>query len=137
MSDAAPVFEAETQGVVVRVKPTFMPQKSDMAAGQFLWMYAVEIENRSARTVQLLTRYWRISEASGATHEVAGEGVVGVQPVLHPGGVHRYASTAPMGSPSGLMGGHYGMIETDSGVSFEVTIPTFVLDSPFDNRRAN
>jgi len=136
-AEEAPVFLAETEGVVVRVKPTFLPQKSDPAANQYFWMYAVEIENRSRRPVQLLTRYWRITAASGLTQEVAGDGVVGNQPVIPPGEVHRYASTAPLSAPSGLMGGSYGMIETETGREFQVTIPTFVLDSPFDRSRAN
>ena len=137
MGEAAPQFEAVTEGVIVRVKPSFLTEKSAPSEGRYLWMYAVEIENRSPHAIQLLTRYWRITESAGVTHEVAGEGVVGNQPVLLPGDIHRYASTAPLGSPSGLMGGRFGMIETESRRPFDVTIPTFVLASPFDTSRAN
>ena len=112
------MYETETEGVAIRVTPTFMPQESDTDAGRWFWAYTIEIENRSSRMVQLLTRSWRISSASGATHEVEGDGVVGKQPVIRPGATHRYTSGVPLDAPSGLMGGHYGMVETESGRLF-------------------
>ena len=87
--------------------------------------------------MQLLTRYWRISSATGMTQEVEGDGVVGKQPVIRPGEIHRYTSGVPLDAPSGLMGGHYGMVETASGRHFRATVPTFALDSPLSTQRAN
>ncbi|MEM1396824.1 MAG: Co2+/Mg2+ efflux protein ApaG, partial [Pseudomonadota bacterium] len=43
-------------------------------------------------------------------------------------------SGAPLGTPSGLMVGRYGM-ETLEGENFEVDIPAFSLDSPHEDRR--
>lgn len=131
------MYETETDGVAIRVTPTFMPQESDVEAGRWFWAYTIEIENRSARLVQLLTRYWRISSASGLTQEVEGDGVVGKQPVIRPGEIHRYTSGVPLDAPSGMMGGHYGMVETSSGRHFNATVPTFALDSPMSTQRAN
>jgi ApaG protein len=130
------MYESETDGVAIRVTPTFMPQESEPDEGKYFWAYTIEIENRSQRLVQLLTRYWRISSADG-TQEVAGDGVVGKQPVIRPGEIHRYTSGVPLTSPSGMMGGHYGMVETESGRAFDVTIPTFALDTPMSTERAN
>ena len=131
------VTPIEGGGVAIRVTPMFMPQESDADAGTFFWAYTIEIENRSPRLVQLLTRYWRISSASGHAQEVEGDGVVGKQPVIRPGEIHRYTSGVPLDAPSGLMGGHYGMVETQSGLHFRATIPTFALDSPMSTQRAN
>ena len=131
------MYEQETHGVVIRVTPTYMPQESDPDAGRWFWAYTIEIENRSPAMVQLLTRHWRISEASGVAHEVDGDGVVGKQPVIGPGQIHRYTSACPLASPSGMMGGHYGMFDPVSGRRFRVTIPTFALDSPHSTQRAN
>ncbi len=131
------MYEAVTEDVAIRVTPTFMPQESDVEDGKYFWAYTVEIENRSTTMVQLLTRYWRISSASGGTQEVKGDGVVGKQPVIRPGEIHRYTSGVPLTSPSGLMGGHYGMVESQSGRHFRATIPTFALDSPLSTQRAN
>lgn len=131
------MYEAETEGVVVRAAPTFMPQESDPDEGRWFWAYTIEIENRSRRTVRLLTRHWRILEATGVTHAVDGDGVVGKQPLLHPGEAFRYTSGCPLNSPSGFMRGVYRMVEPESGRMFEVAIPSFALDSPTSTQRAN
>lgn len=131
------MYEAETEGVLVRAAPTFMPQESDPDAGRWFWAYTIEIENRSARPVRLMTRHWRISEATGVTHAVDGDGVVGKQPLLNPGQAFRYTSGCPLNSASGLMRGVYRMVEPESGRMFDVVIPPFALDSPMSTQRAN
>ena len=54
--------------------------KALAADDRFLWAYHVEIENRGARTLQLMTRHWRITDGDGRLQEVKGDGVVGQQP---------------------------------------------------------
>lgn len=130
-------YEAETEGVVVRAAPMFLPQESDPDKGRWFWAYTIEIENRSARAVRLLTRHWRISEATGASHAVDGDGVVGKQPLLHPGETFQYTSGCPLNAASGMMRGAYDMVEPDTGRLFEVEIPAFALDSPASTQRAN
>lgn len=121
-------YEAETQGVVVRVSPAFLANQSDPGAGRWVWAYAVEIENRRDDAVRLLTRHWIITDARGRIEEVRGPGVVGEQPVIAPGAVHRYASGCPLPTPSGSMVGTYGMVDA-KGRAFEAAIPAFSLDS--------
>jgi ApaG protein len=133
---ASPVYEAETDGVTVRVTPDFMPEQSSRANGRFVWAYTVEIENRSAREFQLISRRWVITDGLGRTETVRGQGVVGEQPSLKPGEAYRYASACPLGTPSGLMGGAYQMLSAD-GELFEVAIPTFSLDLPEAARALN
>jgi ApaG protein len=131
------MYEAETDGIFVRVFPVFLERESDPNEPRFVWAYNVEIENRGGVVVRLLSRYWRITEATGLTHEVRGDGVIGQQPVLQPGQIHQYTSAAPLSSPCGMMGGSYRMQETESGRRFDVAIPTFALESPFATRLAN
>ena len=121
-------YEAQTDGVVVRVTPTYLSQQSDPEAGRWVWVYAVEIENRRDEPVQLLTRHWIITDGLGRTEEVRGPGVVGEQPVIAPGKAHAYSSGCPLSTPSGMMVGSYGMIDA-SGALLEVAIPAFSLDS--------
>lgn len=130
-------YEAITEGVRVRATPTFLPAESAPDDGRYFWAYTIEIANLSARTVQLIDRYWRIVDATGHEQEVRGEGVVGKQPVLHPGEAFTYTSGCPLAAPSGMMGGRYGMIVLEGRVPFEVVVPTFALDSPQADRRAN
>jgi ApaG protein len=128
-------YEAETNGVVVRVTPTFLPEQSDPPQ-MWVWGYAVEIENRSERTVQLVSRHWIITDALGRVEEVQGPGVVGETPVLPPGAVHAYASGCPLPTSSGSMVGSYRML-VDGGDVFDAAIPAFSLDLPGVRRTVN
>jgi len=125
------MFERETNGVVIRVEPDFLEEESAPEDHRFVWAYTVEIENQSGKPVQLLTREWRITDALGRTRVVRGDGVVGEQPVIEPGGRFRYTSGAPLNTSSGFMVGHYGMRDA-AGSDFLADIPAFPLDDPFD-----
>src|SRR5262249_18885383 len=103
----------------------------------FVWAYTIEIENRSREAVQLMTRFWRITDENGVTQEVHGPGVVGQQPVIAPGQSFRYTSAAPLAAPSGMMMGAYSMVRVDHGDALEVTVPAFALESPYAKQRLN
>ena len=128
MHDTQP-YVAETEGVIVRVRPSYLAGQSDPDEGRWVWAYQVEIENRGERAVQLMARRWIITDATGRTQEVRGEGVVGEQPTLGPGERFQYTSGVPLPTSSGFMTGRYQMV-TDRGERFEIDIPTFSLDSP-------
>lgn len=122
-------FAATTRDITVVVTPVFLEEQSSPDSRHFVWAYHVRIENGGQQTVQLITRYWRITDAYGHVHEVRGEGVVGKQPVLRPGETFEYASGTPLGTPFGLMVGTYHMV-SEAGEQFDVEIPAFSLDSP-------
>ena len=124
-------YECETRGVVVRVEPEFLPAQSDPEAQRYLWAYTIEIENRSEERVQLISRHWLITDASGRVETVRGPGVVGEQPVLEPGQRFSYTSGAPLKTPSGFMQGSFGMT-CPGGGHFDARVPAFSLDSPHD-----
>ncbi|MBY0563403.1 MAG: Co2+/Mg2+ efflux protein ApaG [Hyphomonadaceae bacterium] len=131
------MVEQETSGILVRVAPQFLPEESAPDERRFVWAYTIEIENRGRDTVQLLSRYWRITDENGVTQEVRGPGVIGQQPVIEPGESFRYTSAAPLAAPSGVMHGAYSMMRVDSGDAFDIAVPLFALDSPHVARRAN
>lgn len=119
----------ETAGVTVRVSVSYLPEQSEPARGRWFWAYHVRIENEGAQPVQLLTRHWIITDGRGARHTVEGEGVVGEQPVIQPGGSFDYVSGCPLATPTGSMQGSYHMIGAD-GTAFDVAIPKFALTAP-------
>ena len=121
-------YEAVTENIVVRVRPTYLPQQSDPDGRRWVWAYAIEIENLRPEAVQLLARHWTITDALGRVEEVRGAGVVGEQPVIPRGGLHRYASCCPLQTASGSMDGAYSMADA-AGRVFTVAIPAFSLDS--------
>lgn len=86
--------------------------------------------------MQLLTRHWEITDGNGLCQVVDGDGVIGLQPIIAPNGKHIYSSWTTLSTSSGIMGGHYGMLDA-AGNKFDARIPTFSLDSPEAIRMAN
>ena len=120
---------AETDGIIVRVAVSFLPEQSSPEAGRWFWSYHVRIENRRAGPVQLIERDWRIVDGSGHLFAVRGDGVVGETPLIAPGDSYDYVSGCPLETSSGEMHGSYRLIDAD-GTSFDVAIPHFALLGP-------
>jgi ApaG protein len=130
------MYEAVTQGIRVRVTPQYLEEESSPNESRYVWAYTVDIHNEGSETVQLRTRHWRITDASGRTEEVKGAGVVGQTPVMAPGTSFQYTSSCPLSTPSGIMTGTYQMT-TGKGERIDVAVPAFSLDSPHSKPRLN
>ena len=128
------MYERLTNGIRVAVRPAYLDDQSDPDEDNYLWSYTVTIENKSNNTVQLMSRYWHITDADGRVKEVRGPGVVGAQPVLEPGQTFEYTSGCPLPTASGCMVGKYEMRRAD-GEAFEADIPAFLLESPHERRQ--
>lgn len=118
-----------TDGVTVRVATNYLDDQSTPSQNRWFWSYHIRIENHRDDPVQLLSRHWKITDGRGAINHVDGDGVVGEQPLLKPGGSHDYVSGCPLPTPSGIMEGHYRFIRVDGG-TFLVAIPCFRLLAP-------
>jgi ApaG protein len=123
------MYNLTTHAIKISVEPTYLEAQSEPDEHRFVWAYHIRIENLSKATVQLLGRYWHITDALGRVQEVRGQGVVGDQPVIKPGQIYEYTSGTPLPTPSGIMMGHYEMTD-DKGSHFAVDIPAFSLDLP-------
>ena len=130
------MFSEETHGIEVVVEPTYLADQSAPSDDHYFWAYTVRIVNQSEETVQLLSRHWKITDAAGRVQEVKGAGVVGEQPVLHPGASYQYTSGCPLSTTSGIMVGTYEM-KSEDGAVFVVAIPAFPLDIPDEPRVLN
>jgi ApaG protein len=130
------MYRAVTRNIEVKVKPRFLSERSSPDNGYFFWAYTIEISNLGEETVQLKTRHWRITDATGKQQEVRGAGVVGEQPTLKPGERFEYTSGVPLPTPSGFMAGSYGMV-SDAGDRFDIDIPAFSLDCSYAERTIN
>ena len=118
-----------TRSVRVRVRPSFVPEQSNPKAGRWFFSYRIRISNLSEQTVQLISRHWIITDASGSVEEVRGPGVVGEQPILQPGESFEYTSFCSLATPFGSMEGSYQMVAQD-GVAFDAEIARFNLCEP-------
>jgi ApaG protein len=123
------VSVAVTKGVRVSVESTYLPEQSDPNSRRFVFAYTVTIANQGHETVQLRTRHWIITDASGQVQEVRGEGVVGEKPTLEPNQSFQYTSGCILKTPWGTMNGTYQMYRND-GSSFDAEIAPFLLATP-------
>lgn len=137
-----PDYSETTQNIRVTVTPEYLTAQSLPEEGFFAWSYRVHIYNGGDRAVKIISRYWRITDATGAVEEVRGPGVVGEQPVILPGAEYSYSSWTQLTTSGGLMEGYYEMEESTTlpdigGAHFTVAIPAFSLDSDEEMKRPN
>ena len=116
-----------TDNISVSVKPSYENKHSSPVNGRYVFSYTIEVKNQGDLTVQLLSRHWYIFDSDGTHSEVKGEGVVGEQPVIHPGQSHGYQSFCNLKTDVGMMWGSYLMKEVETGRLFEAAIPEFQL----------
>ncbi len=114
---------------VVTPRPMYLPDQSDLTNQKFVWSYEITIANQSDEIVQLLNRYWRITDMTGKVEEVHGTGVIGLQPLIKPGKQFVYTSFCQLTTPQGTMEGHYEM-QTLEEQLFIIQIPKFILSAP-------
>ena len=119
--------EATTDGIRIEVEARYSPERSHGA--HWFFLYTIRISNEGLETVQLLSRHWIIRDATGKVEEVEGPGVVGVQPVIEPGGAFEYTSGCPLPTPFGSMQGTYQLVE-EGGRTFDAEIAEFMLREP-------
>ena len=122
---------AITQGVKISVEVSYEQEHSNPENDHFMFAYRITIENLSDYTIQLKRRQWFIFDSSGIEREVEGEGVVGLQPIIHPGENHSYISGCHLHTEIGCMSGNYQMQRLADNTVFTVEIPEFELIVPY------
>lgn len=120
-----------SEGITISVETYYQPDYSNPVNAEFMFAYRITIENNNVFPVKLLHRHWYIYDSNGSLREVAGEGVVGVQPQINPGGTYQYMSGCNLRSEIGKMHGTYQMENINTQKSFDVIIPAFEMCAPF------
>ncbi|CAI0937019.1 Co2+/Mg2+ efflux protein ApaG [Serratia ficaria] len=115
--------------VCIQVQSVYVESQSIPEEERYVFAYTITIRNLGRFNVQLLGRYWLITNSKGRQTEVQGEGVVGEQPLIPPGGEFQYTSGAILETPLGTMEGHYEMVD-HQGQPFRTAIPVFRLAIP-------
>jgi ApaG protein len=89
---------AVTGPLTVEVSSTYNKEQSDPPMRKHCFQYTIRITNNSPTdTIQLLGRRFEIQTVGSSMKDVVqGEGVTGRQPILKPGEVFEYTSTAPL-----------------------------------------
>ena len=115
--------------VIVRVRPSYVQVQSDPEHAKFVWAYEINIANNSEEILQLLNRYWRITDMTGKVEEIHGAGVVGLQPLIKPAKDFTYKSFCQLATPQGTMEGHFEMQNLEEEHCL-VVVPKFILSAP-------
>lgn len=116
--------------IEVSVTPEYRSGESSDAESRYVFSYTVTVHNQSPHSVQLMARYWKITQGSGDSQEVRGKGVVGQQPLIGPGQRFRYTSRAILQTPVGVMEGAYTLLNTYTQRAFDVPVAPFRLAVP-------
>ena len=87
-----------TGPLTVEVTSSYNTAQSDPPMRKHCFQYTIRITNNSAsETIQLLSRRFEIQTVGSSMKDVVqGEGVTGRTPILKPGEVFEYTSTAPL-----------------------------------------
>jgi len=90
--------KASSGPLTVEVSSNYNTEQSDPPMRKHCFQYTIRITNDSKTdTVQLLSRRFEIQTVGSSMKDVVqGEGVTGRQPILKPGEVFEYTSTAPL-----------------------------------------
>lgn len=125
----APMASKKTHDIAVSVETQFIDEQSKPQDNRYVFSYTITIHNRGTLGARLLSRHWIITDGNGEVREVRGDGVVGEQPLMHPGEGYEYTSGAILETSVGTMHGSYQMVAED-GTHFDADIPSFVLSIP-------
>lgn len=129
-------YTLTTNFITITVTPEYEEELSMPFDNYYVWDYHINIRNNNIEPVKLINRRWVIIDDVGHIQEVAGAGVVGVQPMLKPGEEFEYSSSVHLNRPSGVMMGKYEMA-AGTGENIDVEIPTFSLDCPHIKKSLN
>jgi ApaG protein len=127
------MYSKSTKNIRVTVEPIFNDRLSIEEESKYIWDYNISIENLSNTTIQLLERFWKITDSMGNVTNISGEGVIGTKPIIKNGSCFTYSSYTVIKTSSGFMEGFY-LVKTENGNFFEIAIPVFSLDEPSEEK---
>lgn len=113
----------------IDVRTSYVRDKSCPEQKEYVWSYQVTITNHHTDIVQLLSRYWRITDDYNEVREVHGPGVVGQQPIIKPAESFVYSSFSMLRTRDGSMQGYFEM-QTLTRDIFRIDIPAVALQYP-------
>lgn len=116
--------------VKIHVKTWFRSDLSNPEENQYFYNYRIYIENKGNEPIQLLHRHWMVEQLIYGIQHVDGPGVVGEQPLIHPGERYEYISGCEFWMPIGRMSGFYSFQNLETEQLFSVPIPLFTLEFP-------
>jgi ApaG protein len=112
--------------IIVEANSEYITDQSNPVKEKYFFSYNIKIINNSNQLVQLLSRYWHITDGLGNIEDVHGPGVVGKTPIIKPAESFSYTSFCPIKTPLGYMRGSFRMVDENKD-EFEVEVKKFKL----------
>ena len=122
-------MSVENNNINIKVETTFIKDRSSIEVPIYVFAYNVEIKNTQTVEVQLLSRYWHITDGNRQIEEIRGPGVVGLKPIIQPEEIFQYSSFCPLKTPFGVMHGAFQM-KNSAGDYFNALVSPFRLTIP-------
>ena len=119
----------KNNNINIKVETNFIKERSSPAIPVYMFSYNIKIKNNQKAEVQLISRYWHITDGDNHIEEVRGPGVVGQQPIIQPNKIFKYSSFCPLRTPFGVMHGSFQM-KNSNGDQFNALISPFRLIIP-------
>jgi ApaG protein len=123
------VYNLETNGILINVFPTFVPERSAPENDYFFFAYKVTITNLSGVGLKLINRHWIIKDGHKKERFINGEGVVGQRPLIEAGDEFEYQSFCPLDTPTGNMRGKFEFTDEEDN-RFWAPVPLFFFRTP-------
>ncbi|QOW10042.1 Co2+/Mg2+ efflux protein ApaG [Kaistella flava (ex Peng et al. 2021)] len=123
------MFSTTTFDIKVSVVPQYDIKNSFPAENRFVFRYNISIENLGRDSIKLLSRKWLIFDLGFGFTEVAGEGVIGLTPIIEPGENFTYFSNVLLRSGVGSMSGIFFCKNLITHETLEIEVPKFNLVS--------
>ena len=119
----------KNNNINIKVQTNFIKERSSPTIPVYVFSYNIEVKNNQKTDVQLLSRYWHITDGNNHIEEVRGPGVVGKQPIIRANTIFKYSSFCPLRTPFGVMHGYFQM-KNSKGDQFNALISPFRLIVP-------
>ena len=119
----------KNNNINIKVETSFIKERSSSNIPVYMFSYNIEVKNNQENEVQLISRYWHITDGNNHIEEVRGPGVVGKQPIILPNKIFKYSSFCPLRTPFGVMHGSFQMMNS-KGDKFNALISPFRLIIP-------
>ena len=114
----------KNNNINIKVETNFIKERSSPAIPVYMFLYNIEIKNNQEAEVQLISRYWHITDGDNHIEEIRGPGVIGKQPIIFPNKIFKYSSFCPLRTPFGVMHGSFQM-KNSNGDQFNALISPF------------
>ncbi|WP_246208899.1 Co2+/Mg2+ efflux protein ApaG [Enterobacteriaceae endosymbiont of Donacia cinerea] len=112
--------------VYIKGSSIYIKSQSIPTANHYVFTYTITIHNLGKKILQLISRYWSITNGNGKKIQIYDGGIIGQKPYVKPGNNFHHTNIIILETPIGIIEGHYIITDENNNV-YHVEIPIFRL----------